>query len=498
MDRPAFGPVFMIKKEKLEIMNFTLAIVGRPNVGKSTLFNRLAGKKLAIVDDTPGVTRDWREAEGQLFDRDLRIIDTAGLEEAFDDSIPGRMRKQTEAALAHADAVLFVVDGRAGLTPLDEYFAGWLRRQGKPVLLGVNKCEGEINAAAGLAEAYRLGLGDPIPMSAAHGQGFDDLYQALRPLMDEKNPEIEMEEDESEDDLWDDAADGSLDAVEGDEDFVFTDIQEDIEEKPIKLAIVGRPNVGKSTLLNVLIGQERVMTGPEAGLTRDAIAVQWEYEGRKIRLVDTAGLRKKGKIADGIEKMANQDTLRAIRLAQVVILVLDAEQGMEKQDLLIAQHVLDEGRALIIAVNKWDMPEDRAVALQKIQDRLQASLAQVPDIPLVTMSALHGTQIPRLMRSVLETFSMWNRRTPTGRMNRWIAGMESQHPAPLVNGRPNRLRYITQIKTRPPTFALWVSRPDELPDTYRRYLINGLRNDFGIKGVPIRLVLRTSKNPYVD
>lgn len=474
-------------------MTLTLAIVGRPNVGKSTLFNRLAGKKLAIVDDTPGVTRDWREAEGHLFDETIRIIDTAGLEEAFDDSIPGRMRRQTEAALASADVVLFVLDGRAGITPLDKHFADWLRRQGKPVVLAVNKCESEAAAAAGLAEAYGMGLGDPIAMSAEHGIGFDDLYHAVKDYLPEDDAFADDDDDGSAGVDVDD-----LDALEGDAEFDFAALpeEEDIEVKPIKLAIVGRPNVGKSTLLNKIVGHERVMTGPEAGITRDAIAVQWQFEGRPFRLVDTAGLRKKAKIYNSIEKMATTDTLRAIRLAQVVVLVLDATQGMEKQDLLIAQHVIEEGRALIIAVNKWDAVDDRAKALAQIEDRLEASLAQIRNVPILTLSAIRGSNIPKLMNMAMQTFALWNSRVSTGKLNRWIAGMESQHPAPLVQGRPNRLRYITQIKTRPPTFAMWVSRPDAIPETYKRYIINGLRTDFDIKGVPIRLLVRTSKNPY--
>ncbi len=475
-------------------MTFTLAIVGRPNVGKSTLFNRLAGKKMAIVNDTPGVTRDWREAEAFLLGETFRVIDTAGLEETFDDSIQGRMRRKTEDALDEADAVLFLIDGRAGVTPMDQHFAGWLRKQGKPVILGINKCESQSATAAGVAEAYSLGLGTPIPMSAEHNQGLDDLYDALKPHF----PKSDAEQAEEDGEGFFSDEDG-LDAIEGVEDYDFTAGKgDDSAEKPVKLAIVGRPNVGKSTLLNAIVGHERVMTGPEAGITRDAIAVQWDYKGRRVRLVDTAGMRKKGKIFNPIEKMAVDDTLRAIRLAQVVILVLDAEVMLEKQDLLIAEHILNEGRALIIAVNKWDLVDDKAMALKKLEDRMESSLAQVPGVPIVSLSALRGSNIPKLMDAVLNIFSVWNQRASTGRMNRWLAGMESQHPAPLVNGRPNRLRYITQIKTRPPTFAVWVSKPQDLPETYKRYLINGLRDMCDLHGIPVRLLVRTSKNPFTD
>jgi len=470
---------------------FTLAIVGRPNVGKSTLFNRLAGKQLALVDDTPGLTRDWREAEGWLYDRQIRILDTAGLEESFDDSIEGRMRKQTEAALKLADAVLFLIDGRAGVTPLDEHFATWLRKQNKPVILGVNKSENERAVQGGMGEAYGLGLGDPIALSAAHGVGIDELYHALTPFFPQDAEETADKKDKGEENIDFSA----LDEIEGREDYEFVD-QELEEEKSLKLAIVGRPNVGKSTLLNALVEEERVMTGPEAGITRDAIAVDWTYKDHKIRLVDTAGLRRKAKVVGKIEKMAAGDTLRAIRLAQVVILVLDSNAILEKQDLQIADHVLEEGRALVIAVNKWDAVENKEEALEQLSYKLETSLAQVRNIPTVTISALRNKNTDKLMDEVLKIYEVWNRRASTGRMNRWLAAMESQNPAPLVSGRPNRLKYITQIKTRPPTFALWVSQPKELPGAYKRYIINGIREDFNLPGVAIRLLVRASKNPY--
>ncbi|MCB9990502.1 MAG: ribosome biogenesis GTPase Der [Rhodospirillales bacterium] len=472
-------------------MTLTLAIVGRPNVGKSTLFNRIAGKQLAIVDDTPGVTRDWREAEGHLYDQKIRIIDTAGLEESFDESIQGRMRRQTEAALKQADVILFLVDGRSGITPLDEHFAAFLRRQNVPVILGVNKCENERVTQAALAEAYGLGLGEPITLSAAHGHGMDEIYHMLKPYFAEDD-DLAADKDGS-----DYISDEALDALEGDESYDFAEAEDAIDpEKPIKIAIVGRPNVGKSTLVNTILNEERVMTGPEAGITRDAIAVDWVFQDRKFKLVDTAGLRKKAKITDKIEKMSAEDSFRAIRLAQVVILVLDSGAILEKQDLQIAEHVIDEGRALIIAVNKWDIVEDRTEALDQLNYKLDTSFGQVKDIPTVTISALKNRNIGHLMQEVLNIYEVWNRRVSTAPMNRWLAAMESQHPAPLVQGKPNRLKYITQIKSRPPTFAIWVSRPKELPAAYKRYLINGIRKDFNLPGIAVRLLVRASKNPY--
>ncbi len=472
-------------------MSFTLAIIGRPNVGKSTLFNRLAGKRLAIVDDTPGVTRDWREAPALLFDRTFRILDTAGLEENFDDSIQGRMRKQTEEALKRADAILFLIDGRAGLTPIDEHFASFLRKQKKPVILGVNKCESERATMAGIGEAMRLGFGDPIVLSAEHGIGMHELYHALDPYFPEEEEEA-IEEEEATD--IDEAA---LDALEGDLDYELVDEPEE-ENKPIKIAIVGRPNVGKSTLLNALVKDNRVMTGPEAGITRDAIAVDWDYKDTKIKLVDTAGMRKKARVDNNIEQMSVEDTLRAIRLAQIVILVVDANTPLEKQDLQIADHVLKEGRALILAVNKWDIAKDREDLLDAVQYKLDTGLAQVKKLPFVTISAKNGRNLNLLMDRVLITYGIWNRRVKTAKLNRWLAARESQNPAPLIEGRPNRLKYIAQINTRPPTFALWVSQSQELPATYRRYIANALREDFDLPGVPVRLLIRRSKNPFSD
>lgn len=471
-------------------MTFTLAIIGRPNVGKSTLFNRLAGKQLAIVDDTPGVTRDWREADGYMLDQPIRLLDTAGLEEAFDDSIEGRMRRQTEEALKRADAILFLIDGREGVTPADEHFAGWLRKQNKPVVLGVNKCENDRATMAGLAEAYALGFGEPIPLSAAHGHGIEDLHAHFAPFF---TIEETIGEDTNTQAAYDEE---QIDSIEGDIDFEFEDKDAE-EDKPIKIAIVGRPNVGKSTLVNALLNDNRVMTGPEAGITRDSIAVDWEYQGKKIKLVDTAGLRKKARTGAGnIEQMAIEDTMRAIRLAQVVILVLDGSMIFEKQDLQIADHVLQEGRALIVAVNKWDVIDDKKDALEELNYKLETSLAQVRGIRTVTISALKNRNLGTLMDMLLDVYATWNKRVPTAKLNRWLSARESQNPAPLIAGRQNRLKYIAQINNRPPTFALWCSNSEKLPDSYKRYIMNAIRDDFDMPGIPIRLLIRTSKNPY--
>ena len=446
-------------------MTATVAIVGRPNVGKSTLFNRLAGRKLALVDDQPGVTRDWREGEASLGDLRFRVLDTAGLDEGDAESLTARMQRQTEQALDRADAVLFLIDGRAGVTPLDRHFADWLRRRNRPTLLVVNKAEGKSDA--GILEAYALGLGDPIPISAEHNEGMSDLYDALRPHVD--RAESEAAEDAAPE-----------------------------TEKPLQLAIVGRPNVGKSTLVNRLIGEERLLTGPEAGITRDAIAVEWRWKGRPVRLIDTAGMRKRPKVEGKLEKLSVGETLRAIRFAEAVVLVLDAEAMLERQDLTIARMVEEEGRALVIAVNKWDLIEDKPKALEKLRDRLQISLPQLQGLAVVTLSARTGRGIDKLMPAVFAAHEAWNRRIATPVLNRWLEAAQARHPPPLVDGRRLRIRYMTQANTRPPTFALFASKPGELPATYRGYLVNLMREEFDLPGVPIRMMLRGGKNPYAE
>jgi GTPase len=441
-------------------MSFAVAILGRPNVGKSTLFNRLVGRRLALVDDTPGLTRDRREGDGRIADLGFRVIDTAGLEEAAPASLEGRMRAHTERALAAADVALLVIDAREGVTEPDRHFAGWLRRSGKPVVLVANKTEGRATLP-GVGEAYRLGLGDPVPISAEHGEGLAELYERLRPFAVDRPSDAAVE-----------------------------------HEKPLQLAIVGRPNVGKSTLANRLIGEDRLLTGPEAGITRDAIAVDWAWRERPIRLVDTAGLRRRPRVEGKLEELSVGDALRAIRFAETVILVLDALQPFERQDLTIARLVADEGRALVLAATKWDAVAEPAAVLRRLRDRASISLAQLYGVALVPVSGLTGFGLDAMMTAVCAADEVWNRRVTTAGLNRWLAVVQERHPPPLVAGRRLRLRYMTQVNIRPPSFALFASQPGELPVSYRRYLVNALRQDFDLPGTPIRIMLRKGKNPY--
>lgn len=446
-------------------MSFTVAIIGRPNVGKSTLFNRLVGRPMALVDDAPGVTRDRREAVAGLAGLTFRLIDTAGLEEAAPETLAGRMRAQTARSLDDADVALLLVDARQGLTAADGHFARWLRRADKPVILVANKAEGRA-AIGGLGEIYALGLGEPVAISARHGEGLGELYERLLP-------------------------------------FARPEKLEDVSEaaplgnaKPLQLAIVGRPNVGKSTLVNRLLGEERVLTGPEAGVTRDAIAIDWSWEGRPVRLVDTAGMRRRPRIEERLERLSVGDTLRAVRYAETVVLIVDATQGLERQDLTIANLIAEEGRAIVLAADKWDLVHNGQIRLAELRERLDEALPQLKGVALVPVSGLTGAGIDRLMRAVVAADAVWNRRIATGALNRWLAQVQERHPPPIVSGRRLRLRYMTQVNTRPPTFALFASKPGDLPDSYRRYLANALRNEFDLPGTPIRLMLRKGANPY--
>jgi GTPase len=459
--------------------DFTIAIVGRPNVGKSTLFNRLTQRRLALVDDLPGLTRDRREGRAKLGQLRFRVFDTPGFEDAEGKSIEARMRRQTETAASSADLVLLVIDAREGVTSLDREFARVLRRLESKVLLVANKCEGKAGIP-GLAEGHGLGFGDPVPVSAEHAEGFAELQAAIRARMP---PEPEPEPGE------DDAP-----PVEDEED--ITKLPP--EERPIRLAIIGRPNVGKSTLVNRLLGEERMLTGPEPGITRDAVETEWRWHGRRLRLVDTAGLRKKARIDDRLEKLSTADTIRVIRECQVAALVLDAELMLEKQDLQIARLVIDEGRALVIVVNKWDLIEDQQGALRKLRDRLEISLPQVTGIRFATVSALHGRKLDDFIKTVFAAFDVWNADLSTSKLNRWLEGVTSAHPPPIVQGRRPRLRFCRQTNSRPPTIGLFGNKLVALPDDYLRYLENSLRETFKLPGTPIRFVLRQTENPYLD
>jgi GTP-binding protein len=441
----------------------TVAIVGRPNVGKSTLFNRLVGKRLALVDDRPGVTRDRREGEAKLLGLDFRVIDTAGFEDEDPQTLPGRMRQQTEAAVRDADAALFLIDGREGVTPLDEEIARWLRAESTPVVVVANKAEGRAGQE-GAYEAYSLGLGDPIAISAEHGEGVADLFEALRPHVEHEHFEA------GEDDLDSD--------------------------HPLKIAIVGRPNAGKSTLVNRMIGEERMITGPEAGITRDSISLNWEWQGRPVQLVDTAGLRKRAKVEDKLERLSAADTKRSIDYAEVVVLLLDATRGLEAQDLRIAAQVIEEGRTLIIALNKWDVAENASSLFNGVKAALAEGLAQLRDVPLLTVSAKTGKGIDTVLDVAFDLRDAWAKRIPTGELNRWFEDAVEANPPPAPKGQRIKLRYITQVKTRPPTFVVFGNRTDELPESYRRYLLNAMRRDLELGPVPLRLDFRGRSNPF--
>jgi GTP-binding protein len=440
----------------------TVAIVGRPNVGKSTLFNRLVGKRIALVDDRPGVTRDRREGEANLLGLDFRVIDTAGFEDEDPQTLPGRMRQQTEAAVREADAALFMIDAREGVTPLDEEIGRWLRAETTPVVVVANKAEGRVGQD-GAYEAYRLGFGDPVTISAEHGEGVADLFAALRSHVEREDVEAEPDED---------------------------------GERTLSLAIVGRPNAGKSTLVNRMLGEERMITGPEAGITRDSISLNWEWNGRAVRLVDTAGLRKRAKVEDKLERLSAADTKRAIDYAEIVVLLLYATRGLEAQDLKIASQVIEEGRGLIIALNKWDVAENASSLFNGVKAALTEGLAQLRDVPLLTVSAITGKGIDTVLQVAFDLREQWTRRVPTGELNRWFADAVDANPPPAPKGQRIKLRYITQVTSRPPTFVVFGNRTDELPESYRRYLLNAMRRDLKLGPVPLRLDFRGRTNPF--
>ncbi|MEO7257267.1 MAG: ribosome biogenesis GTPase Der [Sphingomicrobium sp.] len=463
----------------------TVAIVGRPNVGKSTLFNRLVGKKLALVDDRPGVTRDRREGDASLLGLEFKVVDTAGYEDEDPITLPGRMRQQTEAAVRDADVALFLIDAREGLTPLDEEIARWLRTGETPVIVAANKAEGR-GGETGRLEAYALGLGDPLAISAEHGEGIVDLFEALRPL-------IEKDEDQGGPSV--DPRDLAQAEYEASDPLLREGIEDEIGG-PLKLAIVGRPNAGKSTLVNRMLGEERMITGPEAGITRDAVSVEWDWEGRNVQLVDTAGMRKKAKVDDKLERLSVADARRAIDRSEVVLLLLDATRGLEVQDLKIADATIEEGRVLVIAVNKWDVADNASSLFNGIKAALEEGLSQLKGVPLLTVSAKTGKGIDAILTVAFELREAWSRRVGTGELNRWFEAAVEANPPPAPKGKRIKLRYITQVKTRPPSFVVFGNRTDELPDSYRRYLVNALRRDLKLGPVPLRLTFRGSRNPF--
>ena len=467
-------------------MSFTLAIVGRPNVGKSTLFNRLVGKKLALVDDQPGVTRDLREGQGRIADLKFTVIDSAGLEEATDDSLQGRMRRLTERAVEMADVCLFMIDARQGVLPADEVFADILRKKNANVILAANKGEGRA-ADATILEAYALGLGEPIRLSAEHGEGMGELMDVLRPIHD-----MHLER------ALADAPDVDVDV--SDDDDVEDAVRVPTLARPLQIAVVGRPNAGKSTLINKIIGEERLLTGPEAGITRDAISVKQEWGGVPMRIFDTAGMRKKAKVQEKLEKLSVSDGLRAVKFAEVVVVLLDVEIPFEQQDLRIADLAEREGRAVVIAVNKWDVEDEKQSKLKELREEFARLLPQLKGAPLVTVSAKTGKGLDRLQQAIMRAHDVWNRRVTTAQLNRWLSGMLEQHPPPAPGGKRIKMRYATQVKTRPPAFVVMSSFPEDVPASYTRYLVNGLRADFDMPGTPIRLYLRDQgdKNPYKD
>ena len=491
-------------------MPLKLAIVGRPNVGKSTLFNRLAGKKLALVDDQPGVTRDRKMAEGWLATLPLLLIDTAGFDNVRDDSLEARMRAQTEAAIAEADLALFLVDARIGVTPEDETFAALLRKSGVPVVLAANKAEGK-QGEAGVMDAFRLGLGEPVGLSAEHGEGFAELYDAIRNALGPEAFEAALEEAEPNyaagggDDVLEKLAHIDIDDMTmSDDDLVAAIEAADVDTpeteapvvRPIRLAIVGRPNAGKSTLINQLIQSERLLTGPEAGITRDSITIDWEWEGRQIRLVDTAGLRRKARVQEKLERMSTAETIRSLKYADVVALVMDANEALEKQDLQIADLALREGRGIVLVMSKWDAIEDTDAAARHIRDLANRLMPNAGGAPVVFLSGLTGRNVDKLMPAVVKVYNDWTAKVKTGDLNRWLRHTVEHHPPPSVQGKRIKPRYMAQMKARPPTFVLIASRGDQMPEGYKRYLINGIREAFNFHGVPIRLFVRQGKNPY--